>query len=100
MFARFFSLITTIFTSLILFPPHDGALQALLWGPKLLASALSPQLALLGGLFGVVGIRRKDWLVSAVGLFGATVAAKHAAQTNAYYMERFLALMNGIEINL
>jgi acetyl esterase/lipase len=80
MFTRLISLITTLFTSLILLHPQDGALQGLLWGPKLFASALSPQLALLGGLFGVIGFKRRDWLLSAAGLFGATVAAKHALE--------------------
>ena len=77
MLVRIFSLLTTLLTSLILFHPQDGALQALLWGPKLFASALAPLLALLGSLFSLVGIRRRDWLVSAAGLFGAAVAAKH-----------------------
>ena len=77
MFTRIISLFTTLFTSLILLHPQDGAWQALLWGPKLLASALAPHLALVGGLFSLIGIRRRDWLLSAVGLLGATVAAKH-----------------------
>lgn len=77
MFTRFISLITTIFISLILIHPRDGALQALLWGPKLFASALSPLLALLTGLFSLVGLRRRDWLVAGAGLFGAAVAVRH-----------------------
>lgn len=77
MFTRFISLLTTLFTGLILVHPRYGAWQALLWGPKLLASALAPHLALLGGLFSLVGIRRRDWLLSIVGLVGTTVAAKH-----------------------
>jgi acetyl esterase/lipase len=77
MFTRSIGLITTLFTSLILLHPKDGALQGLLWGPKLFASALAPLLALLSGLLSVIGIRRRDWLLSIIGLLGATVAAKH-----------------------
>jgi acetyl esterase/lipase len=78
MLTRIISLITILFSSLILLHPNDGAMQGLLWGPKLFASALSPLLALLGGLFSVIGFRRRDWLLSTVGLVGAAVSAKHA----------------------
>ncbi|MCB0164209.1 MAG: alpha/beta hydrolase [Anaerolineae bacterium] len=74
---RLFSLLTALFASLILFDSKDGALQGLAWGPKLVASALSPFLAVLGGLFAFWGIKYRDWYSTAAGLLSAGIAINH-----------------------
>ncbi len=81
--ARIFSLFVTLFAGLILFHAKDGALQAVMWGPKLLASALAPQLALLGALNAGLGLKHKDPLRAGIGLIGAAIAAKHMFEVTA-----------------
>jgi len=77
MLTRILTLLTTLVASLILFHAKDGALQTLLWGPKLLASALSPLLAFLSSLLAVLGFKRRDWFTVGLGLTGAVIATKH-----------------------
>lgn len=77
MVARVISVFTTLLTCLILIQPKDGVMQALLWGPKLYASALSPQLGLLSGLLSILGLKRRDWLLALTGFTGTLVATKH-----------------------
>lgn len=60
---RLLSILTAALAGLLFFRPHNGVLHALLWIPKLLVAALAPLLALLGGLWALVGLRRKDWLI-------------------------------------
>ncbi len=74
---RLFSLLTALFAALILFNPKDGALQGLAWGPKLLASALAPLVAVLGSLHVIRGVIYRDWLSTGAGLLSAGIAAKH-----------------------
>jgi acetyl esterase/lipase len=74
---RLFSLLTALFAALILFNPRDGVLQGLAWGPKLLASALAPLVAVLGSLHMIRGVRYRDWLSTGAGLVSAGIAAKH-----------------------
>jgi len=74
---RLLSILTTLFTTLILFHPNDGPIQMMVWGPKLLASALSPMLALAGLLFVGLGLWSNDWLMIGAGAIGAAIAVKH-----------------------
>lgn len=74
---RLFSLGAALFAALILFNPKDGALQGLVWGPKLLASALAPQVAVLGSLHVIQGVKRRDWLSTGAGLLSAAIAVRH-----------------------
>jgi len=83
MLARFLALPVAGLTGVILFHPRDGMLQLLAWGPKLYASALAPQLALLGGWLAALGLKRRDPLTAGLGLFSAMVAAKHVADVTA-----------------
>jgi acetyl esterase/lipase len=78
--ARIISLLTTLLTCLIVFQPKGGVIQVMLWGPKLYASALSPQLGLLSGLFAILGFKRRDWLLALVSFVGTAVAAKHVIE--------------------
>ena len=80
MVARVISLFTTLLVCLILVQPKDAVVQAMLWGPKLYASALSPQIGLLSGLFAVLGLKRRDWFLTLAGLVGTAVAAKHVVE--------------------
>jgi acetyl esterase/lipase len=77
MLTRILTLLTSLFASLVLFHSRDGALQTLLWGPKLFASALSPLLAFLSSLLAVVGFKRRNWFSAGLGLTGAVIATKH-----------------------
>lgn len=77
---RLLSILTAALAGLLFFRPHNGVLHALLWIPKLLVAALAPLLALLGGLWALVGLRRKDWLIIGAGLAGASAAAQHINQ--------------------
>jgi len=60
---------------------HTSAV--LLWGPKLLTSALAPWLALLGAVLAALGLRRGDWLVLGAGLAGAALTASYSARVTA-----------------
>ncbi len=60
---------------------HTSAV--LLWGPKLLASALAPWLALLGAMMAAMGLRRRDPLVVGAGLAGAALTASYSARVAA-----------------
>ena len=83
MLARLFALLTLLFAGLIYFNSKDGPLQALLWGPKLVAAALAPQVALLGMLQTILGIRRKDGLLVGAGLISTIGAAKYVFDVTA-----------------
>ena len=74
---RLLSILTTLFTYLILFHPNDGPIQMMVWGPKLMASALSPLLALVGTVFVGLGLWFNDWLMAGIGMIGAVIAIKH-----------------------
>lgn len=74
---RLSSLATALFAALILFNPKDGALQGLVWGPKLLASALAPLVAIVGSWHVVWGVKYRAWLSASAGLFSVAIAAKH-----------------------
>ncbi len=74
---RLFSLLTALFAALTLFNSKKGALQGLAWGPKLLASALSPVVAVLGSLHLIRGGKERDWLSAGAGLLSAGIAAQH-----------------------
>ncbi len=80
MLTRILTLLTTLFATLTFFYPKNGALQTLLWGPKLFASALSPLLAVLGSLLGVLSLRRKDWFTVGLALVGVVIASKHVRE--------------------
>jgi acetyl esterase/lipase len=86
---RLFSLVTALFAALILFNPKDGVLQGAAWGPKLLASALSPLLAALGSLHVLQGIRHRDWLSTGAGLLSASVAIKHVRDVTRSHEDGF-----------
>lgn len=60
---------------------HTSAI--LLWGPKLIESAVAPWLTLTGGLLAVLGLRRRDPLAAGAGLLGAALAAGYTARVTA-----------------
>lgn len=74
---RLCSLLTALFTTVILFDTKEGVLQGLAWGPKLLASALSPFLAVLGGLYLIWGVKYRDWYSAVAGAVSAGIAINH-----------------------
>ncbi|MEE8389351.1 MAG: alpha/beta hydrolase [Anaerolineae bacterium] len=56
---------------------------AILWGVKLMAGALTPFLALAGGLGALIGWMHRDRKVVWAGLFGVAVAARHVVKVTA-----------------
>lgn len=60
-----------------------GVLAGVLAIPKLLAGALAPFLAIMGGLGGVIGLARRDRAAALAGLFGAAVAVRHVVKITA-----------------
>src|SRR5262245_12534863 len=86
---RFFSLVTTLFAALILFNPRGGVMQGMAWGPKLLASALAPVLAVLGGVNAWSGLVRRDWLSLGLGCLGAAIATKHVIEVTTSDVDGF-----------
>ncbi|MDY7078101.1 MAG: alpha/beta hydrolase [Chloroflexota bacterium] len=56
---------------------------AVLWGLKMLAGALTPFLALAGGLGALIGLARRDRKTVRAGLFGAAVAVRHVVKVSA-----------------
>lgn len=67
--------------TLVCLKPGWGAVW--LWAPKMLAGALTPFLALAGGLGALIGVARKDRRAVWAGLFGAAVAARHVVKVTA-----------------
>lgn len=51
-----------------------------LWGPKLLVSALAPLTALIGGMLAALGLRRHDPLTAGAGVASAALAAGYMAR--------------------
>ena len=51
----------------------------LLWIAKMVAGAITPILAVVGGLGAIVGLARRDWRTTGAGLCAAAVAARHVA---------------------
>jgi len=74
---RILGLVVTVIAASSLFNPRSGPLHVIFWLPKLLATALSPLLALAGWLLALAGRRRRDWLLAALGLTGTAVALRH-----------------------
>ncbi len=52
----------------------------LLWGPKLVAGALAPWIALAGVLLAALGIRRRDPITAGAGLAAAVLAGRYTAR--------------------
>ncbi|MCZ7667809.1 MAG: hypothetical protein M5U34_11640 [Chloroflexi bacterium] len=46
----------------------------MLWLPKLLADALSPLLMVWSVIVGLVGLKRRDWLLALLGMTGTAVS--------------------------
>ncbi len=74
---RKLSLFLTLLAATSLVNLRNGPLHFLLWLPKLLATALSPLLALASGLLALVGLRRRDWLLVGLGMGGTAVSLRH-----------------------
>jgi acetyl esterase/lipase len=60
--------------------PTKQAATVLLWPFKLLIGALSPVLALVGGIGAVAGLLRRDWRLAWAGALGAGLAARFIAE--------------------
>ena len=52
----------------------------LLWGPKIVALAIAPWLALAGLITGIVGLRRRDPVIAGAGLTAAALAGRYTAR--------------------
>src|SRR5688572_15161920 len=87
--ARIASLLITLFASFILYDSKDGVIQGILWGPKLLASALSPVLACLSVIYTLLGLKRRDWLLVAAGGLGAAITLRHLQRVTASHDHEF-----------
>ncbi len=81
--ARLASYISLFFSALILIHPAPGWLKIWMWVPKLLASALSPFLAIAGAFGALLGLIRRDRKAVLAGLSGAAIAAQHVANVTA-----------------
>lgn len=74
---RLFALVVAVIAHSILPNPHNGLLHFLLWLPKLLADALSPLLVIWNFFVGIMGLKRRDWLLVLLGGTGTAVSLKH-----------------------
>ena len=74
---RLFALVIAAISHTILWNPRNGLLHFLLWLPKLLADALSPLLTIWSAIVGLVGLKRRDWLLLLLGGMGTAVSLKH-----------------------
>jgi acetyl esterase/lipase len=74
---RLFAFVVAIIAHSILLNPQNGPVHFLLWLPKLLADALSPVLVVWHTMMGLVGLKRKDWLLLLLGMTGTAVSLKH-----------------------
>ncbi len=74
---RYFALVVAAIAHSVLLNPQNGPLHFLLWLPKLLADALSPLLMVWSVIVGLVGLKRRDWLLALLGMTGTAVSLKH-----------------------
>jgi acetyl esterase/lipase len=74
---RLFAFVVAVIAHSILLNPHNGPIHFLLWLSKLLADALSPLLVVWHAIVGLVGLKRKDWLLMLLGVTGTAVSLKH-----------------------
>ncbi len=81
--ARILSYLSAFLGALTLAPIKPGWGAVWLWGPKMLAGAWAPFLALAGGLGALIGLRRKDRRAVWAGLFGVAVAVRHVVKVTA-----------------
>lgn len=83
LFLRLMALANAAAGVLTLADLRGHTLAILLWAPKLVESAVAPWLALAGGLWAVLGWRRRDPLLVGAGLAGAALASGYAARVTA-----------------
>ncbi len=83
MIIRTVSLLAALLAGLIVFNPRQGIVHTLIWGQKLLASAFSPFLAMLGAAGALLGLIRRDYVSAGAGVIAAGIAAEHIAQVTA-----------------
>ena len=81
--SRILSYLAALLGALTLAPIKPGWGAVWLWGPKMLAGAWAPFLALAGGLGALIGLGRKDRRAVWAGLFGAAVAVRHVVRVTA-----------------
>lgn len=81
--SRILSYLSALLGALTLAPIKPGWGAVWLWGPKILAGALTPFLALAGGLGALIGLGRRDRWAVWTGLFGAAVAVRHVVKVTA-----------------
>lgn len=80
---RLIALGTAAAGALTLADLRDHTSAVVLWGPKLVASALAPLLTAIGGVLVALGWRQRDLLVSSAGLAGAALATGYIARVTA-----------------
>jgi acetyl esterase/lipase len=78
--ARILSLFSLFLSSLTHIRPKSGKMRIALWFPKLIAGALSPFLAIAGGLGAFLGLVRRDRKAVWAGLAGAIIATRHVTK--------------------
>ncbi len=89
---RLLAVTTALASALTLVDLRGRTLGILLWAPKLLAGALAPLLAIIGGALTACGLRRRDPLVMGAGLVSAALASRYTAGVTAP-VALFAALM-------
>ncbi len=73
----------SLLSSITLLERPGHPLGVVLWIPKLLVSATTPLLVLLGSLAALLGLRRGDKLATAAGITGAALALRYIHRINA-----------------
>lgn len=91
-FVRLTGFLTAVLAGLLLYNPKVGVFQGLAWGPKLVASALAPLTAIVGGLVAVWGLRQKDIPGAVIGGLSAAIAAKNVMDITAPREDNFAAV--------
>jgi acetyl esterase/lipase len=73
------SILLALFVGLTRFNPKSGGLHVLLWSPKLAAASLSAVLAAANAFFVVVGLKRRDPLITLAGVVGVLAGSRYVA---------------------
>jgi acetyl esterase/lipase len=76
---KLFTYLTAISGALLFIRPKDTAINTLLWFPKMISGAISPILGITGIMGALLGLIRRDWKLTGVGLLGAGFAARFIA---------------------
>jgi len=77
---KLLSILISVLTIILYHRPRTSIAAVMLWVPKLLSGAFAPVQALLGGIIGLYGFVKRDWLLFGLGGAAAALNAFHVKE--------------------